>query len=675
MALSAGMVKSGRGVAGSALFTEGMSSMADPMFISDRSVRNAVNALNRGGTYRTRPGFNTLLTLPDGVLQGAWYYRPLNAEAYLIFAVAGKVYRTRYPFTSYVQIEGIQFHPQAPQLFAESAVQSARTLSDGTVQSIEPVRVLILQDGGYTRAAYWNGSTAGHLDPSAQATAEAAITDGAVSSVSVTYGGNGYQSAPRVVFSDPPAGGTTAQGTAVLVGDRVMSVVVTNPGSGYLDAPTLYFTDPSYSSSDPNFGVSTKYQTPMGGPMVWSGDRLWVASRNRLFASDISNPLSFIENQYAAEGGFFEFSEPITALAECPSPTNPFVAVFTDTSTSAIQSSIRTRSSWKLTPGFQSTIFPGVGCSSQRSVIKPLGELWWFSPYGLISFNSAARASQDSKLVPQDTKMLVSKSNLSPDLSQVAAGYYENFLTISVPYADKYNQHTWVYDQAAQSDDASASSQPSWAGIWTGTRPVQWATGIFGGVQRAFFVSKDYDGTNRLWEAFVDDRSDNGSRIECFVETKVHADFGLPQVTGLDRKNFVFGEVTFSDVEGPVDVTVYWAGTRGKFKEVGTYTLQADKGSLDATVEFDFVSSYLPQNRVLRTREIKRDANATCSSLNVESTLGDWVDTGFALLIKWTGKAALKSYRLFADPFEEPATGVKNIVETSPRVVDGPICT
>jgi hypothetical protein len=37
------------------------------------------------------------------------------------------------------------------------------------------------------------------------------------------------------------------------------------------------------------------YQTPIGGPMCWVGDRLWVASGDTVYASDIANPLSFRE--------------------------------------------------------------------------------------------------------------------------------------------------------------------------------------------------------------------------------------------------------------------------------------------------------------------------------------------------------------------------------------------
>lgn len=676
MSVAIGMTKTGRGVNGSALFTEGMSSLLDPMFISDRSYRAGVNVLNRGGAARTRPGYNTIFTLPEGVLQGLWYFRPLLAEAYLVFAVAGIVYVSQYPFNTYAALPNISFYPFSPQMYAEPAVQSAQILADGTVQSIEPVRTLILQDGGWTRAAGWNGSASGHFDPSAQATAEAVLdtsstSTGGVAFVNVTFTGSGYTAAPRVVFSAPPDGGTLPVAIAVISGDIVTGIALTSPGSGYTDVPLVTLVESTATIDNP---ILSKYQVPMGGPMVWSGDRLWVAVDNKVMASDISNPISFVENQYASEGGFFECTEAVTAMAEVPSPVNPFVAVFTDTSTSAIQSSIRSRSSWKLTPGFQSVIFPGVGCVSHRSVIKPLGELWWMSPFGLVSFNSAAQAASSSKLVPQDTKMMLSKCNLSPDLSRTAGGMFENLLLMSVPSADRYNQHTWVYDQAVISDDASAASTPCWAGIWTGTRPVQWASGMFNGAQRSFFVSKDADGHNRLWEAFVDTREDNGQNIDCFVETKLHNAFGDDRVTGLDRKKFVYGETTFSEVLSTTNIIVSWAGTRGKYKEIATDTLQADEGSLTSGVTFSSVSTYLSQNRVLRTREVKQDPRAVCSSLGVESTLSDWVDNGFSLLVQWTGQAAFRSYRIYVDLFDEPSTGIANVTETSPRILTGTNC-
>lgn len=683
MALAQSLLRSGRGVNGSALFTDGMAAAADPMFLSDRAYRLAFNLVNRGGIVRTRPGYRSVFELTSGKLQGLAYFRPIAAEAYLVFAVAGKVYASRYPFSSYDELPNIQFNPYAKQVYFESAIKSAQLNADGTISTIEPKRVLMMQDGAYTRPAYWDGASSGHLDPSQAAEAEATIEDvtvgdvtttGVVTRATVTFQGDEYDAAPRVVFSAPSdVTGRRATGTAILLDRKLIAIQVTDGGAGYLTAPTIVFADPSVDSSDPAYGMSDKYQTPLGGPMIWSGDRLWVARGNKLFASDINDPLSFTESIYFAEGGFFQFNENIVGLAEIPSLSSPSIAIFTGTTTSAIQSGIRDRSTWKQTPNFQQPIFPGVGCVSPRSIVKPYGELWWMTPAGFVSFNSAAQAASSSKLSIQDTAMLVSKANLSPDLSGTAAGTYENFIVLSVPYADKLNQHTWVLDQAVLSEVGSSSST-SWAGIWTGTRPVEWASGIFNNSPRSFFISVDYDGTNRLWEAFSSERTDNGNPISWAFETKSHNDFGA-QATGLDLKRFVFGEVTLTDVVGETDLSVYWAGTRGKYKKIADWHLVSTKGSLEADTAFTSVASNLPQTRVLRTPEIKTDANATCSSLGVESKRGDWMDTAFSLLIEGSGQAAIRSYRIFVDPEQEMGTGEAALTEQGPRVVQGAICT
>jgi len=68
----------------------------------------------------------------------------------------------------------------------------------------------------------------------AAATAIVSIA-GTISSVSVSYGGTGYTSAPDVIIGTPVGLGTTtrASATATLTGDKVSSITVTSPGTGY----------------------------------------------------------------------------------------------------------------------------------------------------------------------------------------------------------------------------------------------------------------------------------------------------------------------------------------------------------------------------------------------------------------------------------------------------------
>ncbi len=69
------------------------------------------------------------------------------------------------------------------------------------------------------------------------ATATATLTTGAVSSFTVTNGGQGYIAPPEVVISG--GGGTGATGTAVLTGGVVTSISVGSGGSGYTSPPTV----------------------------------------------------------------------------------------------------------------------------------------------------------------------------------------------------------------------------------------------------------------------------------------------------------------------------------------------------------------------------------------------------------------------------------------------------
>lgn len=603
MSIAFNELRAGRGVNGSSFFVDGMSSAADPIFISDRSYRHGQNVLHRGGVIRTRPGYTQIAVLADGKLQGLTYFRPIEGEGTLVAAVSGFIYVSPYPFTSWTQLANPAttdplnpvplLYPFAERVYFSSTTSSAERQSDGTIIAVEPQRTLIMQDGGYTRAAFWNSVTSGNIDPTL-------VADGA---------GN----------------------------------------------------------------VLTK-GTPLGGAICWSGNRLWVAQNNKVFAGDISNPYSFTENEYAADGGFFLFDDDVVALAEIPSIDSPILLVFTKTRTYRLLSGIQDRSTWKSTMNFQSVFLPDIGCTSSRGVVAQKGVLWWMCQTGLTNLNAAVQAKISTKLVPQDTAMAISKFNLSPDLSSVALGNFENFVFCSVPYADRFNLHTWVLDTSVTAEVDSDSTE-SWAGVWSGTRPVEWATGVFAGVPRVFHASTDLDGKNRVWEAFSPLRQDNNQSISCFVETKTHVDFSQ-KATGLDRKQFMFAETGFCDIVGNVDVQVYWAGLRGKYKLIATHHL-VSTDSVASGITYNNtngVASNQGQIRVLRTPEIKQDPDMSCSTRGVESDNADWIDVGFSLLITWTGQASLRSYRIFSSPFNENDVGSAQVTEAAPKIVLGSVC-
>jgi len=400
-------------------------------------------------------------------------------------------------------------------------------------------------------------------------------------------------------------------------------------------------------------------ETPLGLWMKWSGDRLWVGRDDQVFAGDIADPLSFTETGYLAEGGSFRVNGNITAITEVSSVDTPQLLVFTASSTSSIQSNIRDRTLWKNTENFQRTLLPDVGCVSGRALATQYGQLWWMTTTGITSLNAALSSRVSSELVFRDTEMAVSKGNLSPNIEKVAATSFENYLLFSMPSGDLYNRHTWVMDQSAL-DSLNAKAAAAWNGIWTGTRPVEWSGGVINGVRRVFHVSKDFDGKNRLWEAFIPSREDNGQPITCYIETKSHANFH-EEAQGLDVKTFRFAELEFTDISGILDIKVYWAGLRGNYKQLTTFRFVSPDDSINNSRTFTLDSnllSYRPQSRTVRTTEVIDDSK-TDSQCGIESNLPSRHDKAFSLLIVWSGRAALRAYRIFARKYDESGVGAR----------------
>jgi len=577
--ISPQMIKNGLGVAASAFWVEGMDSSLDPAFLSDTRYRSAMNVTNRGGVVKTRPGYTNVMGLPAGKLQGYTLFRPTGGSWHHVFAVAGTVYVSAYPFTTYSALPGVQFHVGSEEIIFEKAAKSVVQNEDGSLTVVDPFDVLVMQDR-FTKAAYWDGNTSRHLDPAIN-------------------------------------------------------------------------------------------ETPLGKWMKWSGDRLWVSRDNQLFASDIADPLKFTETNYLAEGGSFRLPDDVTGMAEITAVDAPQLLVFTSNTTTIVQSNVRDRALWKTTDNFQRVLFPDVGCVSGKAIASQYGQLWWMTTTGITSLNAAAASRVSSELVYRDTEMAVSKGNLSPNIERVCAISFENYLLFSMPSGSLRNKHTWVMDQSPN-DSLNVNSPPAWNSFWTGTFPVQWSSAAINGVQRIFHISKNDVGVNSLWEAFVPTREDEGRPITCFMETKSHANFHeLAQ--GLDIKTFRFAELEFSEILGTLDVTVYWAGMRGNYKELTVFRFAAPEGNIahDQTIDLTTdLFGYRPQSRMVRTTEIQND-RVDGSVCGVESLYPDRHDRAFSLLIVWSGRAALRSYRIFARKFDEPAVGAAEGVVEDPATAVG----
>lgn len=419
--------------------------------------------------------------------------------------------------------------------------------------------------------------------------------------------------------------------------------------------------------------LSGTYGTPQGTHMVWSGDRLWVALNNQLFAGDIGNPLSFFEQTYNQLGGMQSFFLPdnITGMAKVPSITAPTLLVFTASTTSSFRADIRTRTAWFTTNDFQLVILPTTGCLAHRSIVARAGQLYWFSANGMTSLDSSQFSLHSTQIFVLDQAQTRSKSNLSHDLSGIAAAAYENLMLTSVPEGGQANRHTWVHDAAPIASSLGSSpstwafgalSSPAWASIWTGVQPVQWATVDLDGRGPLFCASADLDGHNRVYQAFMANRLDNGVDIPWSLETRAVSG-GTIQVKQLRDV-----ELNLSEIMGQLDLQIQWAGpTRGRWKVCGNEVIQANPGSINASEVITSATQMFAckkQGRILRSNDVQELDSDPLTSSGVESPWKESLDRAFMFRISGSGQCAVRSIRIFMDLVPEPVPGEVSVDET-----------
>jgi hypothetical protein len=551
-------------------FFRGMKSDSDPAQLPLGYYWGGMNVLNVGGLISCRPGYRCIVTLPEGKLQGSFLFRPRFGVEQIVVCISGSVYVSAWPFTSFKQLPNILLSPSAKQVFWCQTVQSAqRKTTDlgSAIELINPRNILIMQDGGETAPAYYDGSASGHIRDNA-------------------------------------------------------------------------------------------FETPVGGPMAWVGDRLWVAHRNLVVASDISNPLSFREDIYLGGISAFSFDSEVTGMAETPSAQTPELIVFTSNNAEVIQAYIRERASWPTTANMQAKVFK-IGCVSHKSIISHYGRLSWFSSSGIVMLDSAKASQITSRLPVRDNEMSVSKTKLSEDLSLVSGAAFGSYLLMSVPSEDSYNKHTWVLNDASIetiNDDSGAS----WSSYWMGTRPVEWVSGSIAGQDRIFHVSTDEDGQNRLWEAFRPERLDNDCPITWFVESRGYFGQSSEKKPPGEMCKFGWAEVALVGLEENFDLGIFYAGgSRGAYKNILAKQLSIERGSLMPESEITATTqmfAFKPQSRVERTEEASQKLDET-GSCPVESDKNEDVDESFQLLIVGHGPAAIRWIRAYSTADAQPTDG------------------
>lgn len=618
-------ITSGRAQKASAGWTHGVNSVRHPWTLPEDQFKWGQNISVRGGIAQTRPGFAMRLSLPPGNFQGG-----------ILFAA-----------NKQAQAASAELNPSGVRVVKP---QKIYTPDGGTSLEYELPYLVFAVDGKVYYAPF-------PLEQPAE------WGDYQLSGITLD------PDVKRVNFClATQSAQTTSGGSLVLT--PAHRIIVVQDG---ISRPGWWDGSNKTGSQDS--------EIPLGFWMSFSGQRLWVASGNIIAASDLANPLGWTERTTGTGRGDFSVPRPVTAMQDYVGQNNDGrLYVFTDRATYSLASGILDRAQWSSTINFQSVLYPTIGCVAGKSLCFQSGMMWWYSQGGLVSADVAASSYLSSQTLYKDIEMAKAKRLMASDLSGICSVAFENYLLCSIPYLEVGNSVTMALDYAAASE-WNQSRTPAWAGVWTGIRPIEWATGVVGSQPRVFAFSVDYAATNdgshnHVWEAFQPQRYDTYlsidesgqatdliSRIYCQMETGLMGD-------GMDLKQLVFGEFDVSQIAGNVDVKVSYRGSKGGYEQILSTRLLA------ATEEYQYNSSPMApeigdlgilqtQSRRLVTETVQADS----SKKSCESQVINSIDKAFSFLVEWCGAMAVESIRMYQDPWQDKSVGRVSIPEESYCVV------
>ncbi len=161
-------------------FGLGLDSMTRPDKLLPGEYVMSMNTINRGGIIQTRPGSSPVRDGFSGGIagdsfksQGITFFTPSGSSApALVSAAFGAASYSYAPFdgSNNGPLGNIVLNPAAKFVAWANCIQTTYYDEFGELHFLDAPRpVLVIQDGS-SRAAYWDGVTNGHLDPTANQT-------------------------------------------------------------------------------------------------------------------------------------------------------------------------------------------------------------------------------------------------------------------------------------------------------------------------------------------------------------------------------------------------------------------------------------------------------------------------------------------------------------------------
>jgi hypothetical protein len=636
-------------------FLGGANSAVDPALIADNQYLWAENVVARDGFLATRPGFKFVKLLPNGVVQGACYFKNrLRDSQDIVSLIDGKLYNL-FAADSTHAVEDIS-PPNEP---------SSRYVSQKACL-VQVNNFLVSQDG-LTPAMVYDGDktyrSENKTDP-----VDAINTV----SVSLVVGDTTYNIATEEVTNILSVGTVVVSSfVGALPEGTVITAIGTASGTPSTQQITLSKAPVISVTTDLKFYkfgiIEQDISIPIGSIMCYGNGRLWVANGNELYAGDLvgsstNAEIKFSETIYLTGGGVFMFPSKITGMQFLPGPDTTTglgdLLIFTRDEIHAIRASVYDRTQWQATPGMQRQIFTGRGAVNFESIIQTDKDLYFRSfegvrslaqtlqSRGVVSFSDSLEAT---RVIAYDTERWLSYAPGILFDGRYLLGGAPKIQKTTDNNGNRTGRFNYVFSKIVSKDFNAGSVVNApvaiYDGEWNGLQICKLVEGLFGRQRRCFAITCDSDGKNALYEITLDDYSDSlklsrsasvaDTPIKCSVETKRFS-FGTP----FDVKSLMRADLGFTDVYKNINWTLkYSPDFINLFYSVQT-------GTVNNLQETPVLTTQSPPNLVtgFKTSRTVKPVSLKVDETNRLSNFGYM----FQGKIYWEGKAKLVLFRLHA---------------------------
>lgn len=625
-------------VEGITSFIGGANSSVDPALLPENQFSWGVNVSIRGGYPRSRPGFKFVKAIPNGVIQGASYFKTKSDEE-LIALIGGRLYNLQ-PTNS-----------SAPVLDITPANESNNFVSRKAC-FVAANNYLVVQDGVTSPIVYTGSSSfrSKFILQEADTFLEKQITTGAnnarinVDSTAGLYPGMLVMAARglqenTVVSSVDSSTEVTLNKTCTLTG---------------LAAAKFFPPGPLYMN----------VSIPIGQIMAFGNGRLWVASGSELYAGDLSGSyagaeIRFSETQYLTGGGSFSFKSKITGLAFLPgadtSTGQGDLIVFTRDEVNAIRSYIYDRTLWQTTQGMQRLLFLGGGAESHDSIVLVNNDIFYRSLDGVRSLLQTLKEMQQRYVSLSDSieanRVILNDTERWIEYSPVV--YFDNrALHGCSPKIQKVNgdptSYNIVFTKIVSQDFNpgvyEGNYPPVYDGEWTGLQVCKLVYGVYNGAKKCYALVCGSDGNNAIYEITTTDYFDTipngqGGTTSLPISSQVECRrMGLQ--SPFDMKEMVRADISFSEVYGSVSWSFEFA------PDYYPTFLPVQSGTIDYDTETQTLADCYPPDLALGYKTIRtiKPSDSCVTGVGRKARFGYL----FQPKLSWTGHAKLALFRLHA---------------------------